>query len=422
MKTILVFIIIFSVIVIVHEFGHFYFARRSGILVREFSIGMGPKLLQWQGKDGVAYTLRMLPLGGYVRMAGADEGEDLQPGMFVSLVLDEHEVVQTINTSQKLQLTNAIPFEVAQSDLVDALTVSGYVNGDDQNMVTYSVNHDATLIESDGTKIRIAPRDVQFQSAKLSRRMLTNFAGPMNNFILTFILCAILIVLQGGVGDPSTSKLGSILPDSPAQAAGLKQGDRILSLDGKKVADWNDLVSVIQAHPKEKLTVTYERKGKKYQTTLTPDAVDSGTQKVGQIGVNMAQKSGIGVAITGAFQLSVDMATQIFKALGSMIVHPDIDKLGGPVAIYQQSSIVASQGLKTILYFMALISINIGIFNLLPIPALDGGKLVLNIVELLRGKPMKPEHEGLITMIGVGLILILFVLVTWNDIQRMFFR
>ncbi|EOT42917.1 RIP metalloprotease RseP [Enterococcus columbae] len=422
MKTILVFIIIFSVIVIVHEFGHFYFARRSGILVREFSIGMGPKLLQWQGKDGVAYTLRMLPLGGYVRMAGADEGEDLQPGMFVSLVLDEHEVVQTINTSQKLQLTNAIPFEVAQSDLVDALTVSGYVNGDDQNMVTYSVDHDATLIESDGTKIRIAPRDVQFQSAKLSRRMLTNFAGPMNNFILTFILCAVLIVLQGGVGDPSTSKLGSILPDSPAQAAGLKQGDRILSLDGKKVDDWNDLVSVIQAHPKEKLTVTYERKGKKYQTTLTPDAVDSGTQKVGQIGVNMAQKSGIGVAITGAFQLSVDMATQIFKALGSMIVHPDIDKLGGPVAIYQQSSIVASQGLKTILYFMALISINIGIFNLLPIPALDGGKLVLNIVELLRGKPMKPEHEGLITMIGVGLILILFVLVTWNDIQRMFFR
>ncbi|HJF19332.1 MAG TPA: RIP metalloprotease RseP [Enterococcus columbae] len=422
MKTILVFIIIFSVIVIVHEFGHFYFARKSGILVREFSIGMGPKLLQWQGKDGVAYTIRMLPLGGYVRMAGADEGEDLQPGMFVSLVLDEHEVVQTINTSQKLQLTNAIPFEVAQSDLVDALTVSGYVNGDDQNMVTYSVDHDATLIESDGTKIRIAPRDVQFQSAKLSRRMLTNFAGPMNNFILTFILCAVLIVLQGGVGDPSTSKLGSILPDSPAQAAGLKQGDRILSLDGKKVDDWNDLVSVIQAHPKEKLAVTYERKGKKYQTTLTPDVVDSGTQKVGQIGVNMAQKSGIGVAITGAFQLSVDMATQIFKALGSMIIHPDIDKLGGPVAIYQQSSIVASQGLKTILYFMALISINIGIFNLLPIPALDGGKLVLNIVELLRGKPMKPEHEGLITMIGVGLILILFVLVTWNDIQRMFFR
>lgn len=422
MKTILVFIIIFSVIVIVHEFGHFYFARKSGILVREFSIGMGPKLLQWQGKDGVAYTIRMLPLGGYVRMAGADEGEDLQPGMFVSLVLDEHEVVQTINTSQKLQLTNAIPFEVAQSDLVDALTVSGYVNGDDQNMVTYSVDHDATLIESDGTKIRIAPRDVQFQSAKLSRRMLTNFAGPMNNFILTFILCAVLIVLQGGVGDPSTSKLGSILPDSPAQAAGLKQGDRIVSIDGKKVDDWNDLVSVIQAHPKEKLAVTYERKGKKYQTTLTPDVVDSGTQKVGQIGVNMAQKSGIGVAITGAFQLSVDMATQIFKALGSMIIHPDIDKLGGPVAIYQQSSIVASQGLKTILYFMALISINIGIFNLLPIPALDGGKLVLNIVELLRGKPMKPEHEGLITMIGVGLILILFVLVTWNDIQRMFFR
>lgn len=422
MKTILVFIIIFSVIVIVHEFGHFYFARKSGILVREFSIGMGPKLLQWQGKDGVAYTIRMLPLGGYVRMAGADEGEDLQPGMFVSLVLDENEIVQTINTSQKIQLPDAIPFEVAESDLVDALTISGYINGDDQNLVTYKVHHDASLIESDGTKIRIAPRDVQFQSAKLSRRMLTNFAGPMNNFILTFILCAILIVLQGGVGDPSSSKLGSILPDSPAQTAGLKQGDRIVSIDGKKVSNWSDLVSTIQAHPKEKLTITYERAGKQKQTTLTTDEVDNGNQKIGQIGVNMPQKSGVGVAITGAFQLSVDMATQIFKALGSMITHPDIDKLGGPVAIYQQSSIVASQGLKTIIYFMALISINIGIFNLLPIPALDGGKLVLNIIEGLRGKPMKPEHEGLITMIGVGLILVLFVLVTWNDIQRMFFR
>ena len=422
MKSILVFLIIFSVIVIVHEFGHFYFARKSGILVREFSIGMGPKVFAKQGKDGVAYTIRLLPLGGYVRMAGADEGGDLTPGMFISLVVDENNVVHKMNCCEKVELENSIPFEVADSDLEDELYVEGYVNGDDSELVRFAVDHDATVIESDGTEIRIAPRDVQFQSAKLWQRMLINFAGPLNNFILTFVLCVILVFMQGGMSDPNTSKLGEIMPDSPASQAGLKQGDEIKTIADKKISNWNDLVDEIQKNPGKSLEVKYTRDGQTKTTTLTPKTVTVNDEKVGQIGITMYKKTGVMTMITGGFEVSINMATQIFQALKSIIVQPDINKLGGPVAIFQQSAQVANEGIITIIAYMALISVNIGIFNLLPIPALDGGKLVLNILEAIRRKPLKPEHEGIITMIGVGMILLLFVLVTWNDIQRMFFR
>jgi regulator of sigma E protease len=164
MKTVLVFLIVFSVVVVIHEFGHFYFAKRAGILVREFAIGMGPKLFSHQGKDGTTYTIRALPMGGYVRMAGYEDEEEIKAGMQVGLVLDENDTVIKINTSHKVQLTNAIPLEVANQDLVDALTITGFVNGDERQTVTYAVAHDAILIEEDGTEVRIAPRDVQFQS------------------------------------------------------------------------------------------------------------------------------------------------------------------------------------------------------------------------------------------------------------------
>ena len=135
MKTILTFIIVFSVVVVIHELGHFYFAKRAGILVREFAIGMGPKIFSHQGKDGTAYTIRALPIGGYVRMAGYEEEEEMKPGTPISLLLDENGVVTKINTSKKVQLANAIPMEVARHDLVDDLTITGFINGDESETI-----------------------------------------------------------------------------------------------------------------------------------------------------------------------------------------------------------------------------------------------------------------------------------------------
>ena len=164
MKTIITFIIVFGILVIVHEFGHFFFAKRSGILVREFAIGMGPKIYGHQAKDGTTYTLRLLPIGGYVRMAGnGDDETEMAPGMPLSLLLNSDGIVEKINVSKKVQLPNGIPLELIAYDLEDDLTITGYVNGDETQEVTYHVEHDASIIEADGTEIRIAPRDVQFR-------------------------------------------------------------------------------------------------------------------------------------------------------------------------------------------------------------------------------------------------------------------
>ena len=200
MKTILTFIIVFGILVLVHEFGHFFFAKRAGILVREFAIGMGPKIFAHKGKDGTTYTIRMLPIGGYVRMAGMGEDEtELNPGMPLSVELNAVGDVVKINTSKKVQLPNSVPMELLDVDLEKELFIKGYVNGNEAEETTYKVHHDATIIEADGTEVRIAPIDVQFQSAKLWQRMLTNFAGPMNNFILAFVLFTVWVFMQGGV-------------------------------------------------------------------------------------------------------------------------------------------------------------------------------------------------------------------------------
>lgn len=422
MRTIITFLIVFGVLVIVHEFGHFFFAKRSGILVREFSIGMGPKLIAHMGKDGTTYTLRLLPIGGYVRMAGLeDEETELSPGMPLSVELTPKNEVQRINVSKKVQLPNSIPMELISADLVDDLVIKGYVNGDESQEMTYKVQHDATVIEENGTEVRIAPRDVQFQSAKLGSRILTNFAGPMNNFILTVVLFIALAFLQGGVAVYNTNQIGEVQENSPAATAGLEDNDTILAVDGKKISSWDDLTNTVTKKPGKELTVLIEQDGKEKTVQMTPKTVKSNGEKVGQIGVGPYMKTGFGDKVIGGLTQSWDMVKRIFSALGSLFTGFSLDKLGGPVMMYQMSAEASRAGIKTVIYLMALLSVNLGIVNLLPVPAFDGGKILLNLIEGIRGKPLDPDKEGMITMIGFGFIMLLMILVTWNDIQRFFF-
>ena len=422
MRTIITFLIVFGVLVIVHEFGHFFFAKRSGILVREFSIGMGPKLIAHMGKDGTTYTLRLLPIGGYVRMAGLeDEETELSPGMPLSVELTAKNEVRRINVSKKVQLPNSIPMELISADLVDDLVIKGYVNGDESQEMTYKVQHDATVIEENGTEVRIAPRDVQFQSAKLGSRILTNFAGPMNNFILTVVLFIALAFLQGGVAVYNTNQIGEVQENSPAATAGLEDNDTILAVDGKKISSWDDLTNTVTKKPGKELTVLIEQDGKEKTVQMTPKTIKSNGEKVGQIGVGPYMKTGFGDKVIGGLTQSWDMVKRIFSALGSLFTGFSLDKLGGPVMMYQMSAEASRAGVKTVIYLMALLSVNLGIVNLLPIPAFDGGKILLNLIEGIRGKPLDPDKEGMITMIGFGFIMLLMILVTWNDIQRFFF-
>ena len=162
--TIITFIIVFSILVIFHEFGHYYFAKKAGILVREFAIGFGPKIFSYR-KGETTFTIRILPVGGYVRMAGYEEETEIKPGTPIGLIVNNNNEVTLINNYKKKQLLDAVPMEVSAIDLEKDLYVEGYLAGDETNLVRYPVLRDAMIIEEDGTEVQIAPLDVQFQAA-----------------------------------------------------------------------------------------------------------------------------------------------------------------------------------------------------------------------------------------------------------------
>src|SRR5690625_708424 len=198
MQTLLAFILVFGIIVIVHEFGHFYFAKKSGILVREFAIGMGPKLFQTH-KNETTYTIRALPLGGYVLMAGYEEEEDIRLGMPALLILDENEKVIEINLSEDSMKTEGVPIDVLDYDFSEELYIKGNIAVESENVVTYEVDENALITQSDGTKLQIAPSHRQFPNAPLLNRILANFGGPLNIFLLAIVAFILMAFMQGGV-------------------------------------------------------------------------------------------------------------------------------------------------------------------------------------------------------------------------------
>lgn len=421
--TIITFILVFSVLVIFHEFGHYYFAKKAGILVREFAIGFGPKIFSYR-KNETTFTIRILPIGGYVRMAGYEEETDIKPGMSVGILLDENDQVTTINTYKKKQLLEVVPIQVSAIDLEKDLYVEGYLPGDDTKLVRYPVKRDALLIEEDGTEVQIAPLDVQFQAASLPQRMMTNFAGPMNNIILAIITFTLMAFLQGGVISDE-NKLGSILEGTPAYEAGLVKGEQVLAIDGNKMTSWTEIVKVIQKSPEKSLTFTLKSvDGSEKQRTVIPEATKGNDDsEIGIIGVNAPVDTSFTAKLFFGFTYTWTVIVQILAALGSIFTKGfSIDMFGGPVAIYATTEAVVKTGYIGVLNWMGILSINLGIINLLPVPALDGGKLLLNAVEGVRGKPLSQEKEGIITLIGVGLLVLLMVLVTWNDIQTYFLK
>ena len=419
MLGILTFILVFGIIVVVHEFGHFYFAKKSGILVREFAIGMGPKIFAHIGKDGTTYTIRILPLGGYVRMAGwGDDTTEIKTGTPVSLTLTDDGKVKRINLSGKKLDQTALPMQVTQFDFEDKLFIKGLVLEEEK---TFAVDHDATVVEADGTEVRIAPLDVQYQNATIWGKLITNFAGPMNNFILGVVVFWILIFMQGGVRDVDTNQF-HIMPQGALAKVGVPETAQITKIGSHEISNWESLIQAVETETKDKtaptLDVTISEKGSDKQVTVTPEE----SQGRYLLGVQPGIKSDFVSMFVGGFTTAADSALRILSALKNLIFQPDLNKLGGPVAIFKASSDAAKNGIENVLYFLAMISINIGIFNLIPIPALDGGKIVLNILEAIRRKPLKQEIETYVTLAGVVIMVVLMIAVTWNDIMRLFFR
>ncbi|MBD7983564.1 RIP metalloprotease RseP [Sporosarcina sp. Sa2YVA2] len=419
METVIAFIIIFGSLVFFHELGHFLFAKKAGIMVREFAIGFGPKILAIRKKETL-YTIRILPLGGYVRMAGEDfDTVELLPGYRVGLELNELDKIGKIYLNKEISNPNILFLETETADLSKELFIEGY--DEDGELVRYEVSRDAIIYEK-GQETLIAPEDRQFDSKPLGSRIMTIFAGPLFNFILAFFIFLALGLINGVPKNEPI--IDEVIADSPAYAAGMEAGDYIKEVDGTPVDKWTEFTEIIQNKPGENVQMKVERAGELVTMTMIPSVVEDSGKKFGQIGVKYKpefEKSPVKALKYGATE-TVTWIQRIFGLLGDLVTGKfSIDALSGPVGIYKATGDMAQHGVFTLMNWAAILSINLGIMNLLPLPALDGGRLLFFLFEGLRGKPIDKQKEGMVHFVGIMLLMVLMLVVTWNDIQRFFF-
>ena len=418
LQTVISFILIFGTLVFVHEWGHLIFAKRAGILCREFAIGFGPKVFSFV-KNETVYTIRLLPIGGFVRMAGEDpETIEIKPGYRLGLKFDSDGKVQKLILNNKEKYRDIRVVEVEEIDLEHKLFIRGYEDEEDNRLQTFEVRPDAVTVQ-DGTESQIAPYDRQFGSKTLGQRAMAIFAGPLMNFVLAIVIFIIIAAIQGVVVDDA--KLGKLTDDGSAISSGLKEGDLVHSIDGAEVTTWTDVQQEIQEHPGEEINFVVERNGETLEIGVTPQEVEREGKTVGVIGVYPPTEKSVLKVLAFGFTETYNWTIRIFEMLGQLITGQfSLDALSGPVGIYVSTEEVAKNGILTLMRWAGVLSINLGIMNLLPIPALDGGRLMFFAVEAVRGKPLDRQMEGFVHFIGFALLMLLMIVVTWNDIQRFF--
>ena len=356
MPTILIAILIFGLIIVVHEYGHFIVARKSGITVEEFAVGMGP-LLYGKKVGDTLYSLRAIPLGGYCKMLGADE--------------DSQEDVEG-----------------------------------------------------------------SFNSKSVYARIAVISAGSIMNILLSFVLVFIFLSVDGF----ADSMVGQTVDGMPAQQAGLLPGDRVISVNNTRIFVFGNIPQVLANTAGTPVDVVINRGGQRLTYVITPIYSDAGNAVIGftpavfsgLFGSNIYDLPRAGVFAT--VQHSFFTIAHYIRALAGGLVqlitfNMELDDLSGPVGIVTMIGDVYEQAtpygawvaVASLLNFTALISANLALFNLIPIPALDGGRLVFLFIELVRGKPVAPEKEGMVHLVGITLLIGLILVVTFNDVLRLLF-
>lgn len=419
MTTVIAFIFMFGLLVFVHELGHLIFAKRAGMLAREFAIGMGPKIFAFT-KNDTLYTIRLLPIGGYVRVAGEDpEIIDLKPGHHIGLEFNDEGKVNKIIVNNKSKHPNARVIEVEKADLDHELIIEGY-EVEEEERLRFEVDRRALFV-MDEKETLIAPYDRQFASKSPGKRAMQLFAGPMMNFLLAILIFIIIGVVQGVPVDEA--RVSEIVEDGPAAQAGFQPNDEIIQVDEKSISTWEEFTSIVRANPGEELNMTVLRDGDTVQLTVVPNEVPLEGQEgsYGQIGVMQAFERTFWGSFTYGAVKTYETTSMILSNLAMLITGQlGLDMLSGPVGIYDATDQVVQTGFMNFLMWTAILSINLGVVNLVPLPALDGGRLLFVGIEVLRGKPMEPEKEGIFHFVGFALLMLLMIIVTWNDIQRLF--
>lgn len=330
-------ILLFGLLVFVHELGHFLVAKLFGVRVEAFSVGMGPAIWKKE-KDGVLYSLRLLPVGGYVKLLGEDESSE-----------------------------------------------------------------DAAAF---GNKSPIA-------------RILVLFAGSFMNILTGFL---IFLFVFSFVGETRVPVVDRVVENSPAEVAGFMPGDTILSVDKSRVHIQNDLTLALMKNGAEPREVVVLRGEEKKTMTVTP--VYSEESRGYILGFYPeVRKMTPALTVKTAFYNTTFVVKLVFFSVGQLLTGGvKLAEMSGPVGIVGEMQTAANSAMPilSLLNFMGLIAVNLGVMNLLPIPALDGGRIFFILVEMVRRKPLKPEHEGLVHFIGFALLMLLMLLITFSDIQKLF--
>jgi regulator of sigma E protease len=351
------FILVLGVLIFFHELGHFLVARWAGVGVLKFSLGFGPKLWSWKGEE-TEYMVCAVPLGGYVKMLGEEDGE-----------------------------------EVPEED-----------------------------------KAR------SFEAQSLSRRTAIVAAGPIANFLLAYGIFTVVLAMGLPLYVPQFDSLmpvvDSVLEDSPAERGGLQPGDKIVAIDGARIDTWHEMTEIIIESPERELAVEVERAGGLVSLIVTPRSVEAESQDgepiiIGQIGITK-DPGDVVIESASPVHAIVDGAVATWRWAELMVIgivkifqgELSAKNIGGPILIADMSAQAASQGFLNIVLFVALISINLGIVNLLPVPVLDGGHLMFFAIEGIRGRPVEERGREIAHQIGLFLLLSLMTFAFYNDIMR----
>jgi regulator of sigma E protease len=443
------FVVAIGVLITVHEFGHFWVARRFGVKVLRFSIGFGKPLMKWYRKgDETEYAIAALPLGGYVQMLDEREGP-----------VSEHELHLAFNRKplgSRFAIVAAGPlfnfiFAIVAYWLISVIGISGLKpvigsvvqdsiaaqGGFRQGDVIVAIDGDKTPIWNsvilslldksmgkDQVEIEVKDTDqtVQYRHLDFSKiGIAVDRANLLDNLGFQPYQPDIPPVID------------EVKQGEAAAIAGFRSGDRILAADGGQIKDWESWVTYVRSHPDQLIQVTIERDGNRLNLDLTPDRISSESGDIGRIGASVripkdllsgyrateqySALQSIGVALVKTW----DMTILTLKMLMNMVVGDiSVKNLSGPISIAQYASYSASIGLVSFIGFLALISISLGVLNLLPIPMLDGGHLFYYLIELVKGSPVSEQMQMLGQRFGIALLAAVMVLAFYNDLVRLF--
>jgi len=351
------FLVVLTVLVFVHELGHYLIARRNGVRVEVFSIGFGPELFGWNDRAGTRWKISALPLGGYVKMFGDSDGSSVLPAAEIAEMTE-------------------------------------------------------------------AERKVSFFYKPLGQRAAIVGAGPLANFIFAIVVMSVLFATYGQPYMPP--EIGRILPGSAAERAGMKVGDVVTSIDGNPIARFDDIRRLVELDAGAPMAIIVSRDGEPVSLSVTPTVVDDGNgRQIGQLGVHGGTtvkyiRRSPASAVFHAFSETWNLSTSTLGAMWQMVTRKrSADELGGPLRIAQLSGQVAQIGVGALLSFMAMLSVNLGLINLFPVPVLDGGHLLFYAAEAIRGKPLGQKAHEYGFRIGMALVLTLMVFATWNDLVHL---